>query len=41
MRVLANDRAELIEALVAESSLDGLTASLLENEMSRTRMRGT
>ena len=32
MRVLANDRAELIEALVAESSLDGLTASLLEKD---------
>lgn len=32
MRVLANDRAELIEALVAESSLDGITASLLEKD---------
>lgn len=32
MRVLANDRAELIEALVAESGLGGITTSLLEKD---------
>jgi hypothetical protein len=32
MRALADDRAELIEALVAESDLDGITASLLEKD---------
>lgn len=32
MRLLANDRADLIEALVAESSLSGITASLLEKD---------
>lgn len=32
MRVLANDRADLIEALVAESSLSGMTTALLEKD---------
>lgn len=32
MRVLANDRADLVEALVAESSLSGITTSLLEKD---------
>ena len=32
MRLLTDDRAELIEALVAESSLGGITASLLEKD---------
>lgn len=32
MRVLADDRAELIEALAAESSLGGITTSLLEKD---------
>ena len=32
MKLLTNDRAELIEALVAESSLGGITTSLLEKD---------